>query len=144
MSPGMVNSAVDFCDRIGHIMAYGDGWYGGVYVAAMYSLAYVSDDIEYIVTEGLKAIPQQSRFYACMTDVINWHKQYPDDWKKCWEEIEKKWGTNDIACPDGVEVPFNIETYVNGAYIILGLLYGQGDFEKTIDISALYFSGRRL
>jgi hypothetical protein len=30
-----------------------------------------------------------------MTDVINWHKQYPDDWKKCWEEIEKKWGTND-------------------------------------------------
>ena len=24
---------------------------------------------------------------------------------------------------------------VNGAYIILGLLYGQGDFEKTIDIS---------
>lgn len=62
MSPGMVNSAVDFCDRIGHIMAYGDGWYGGVYVAAMYSLAYVSDDIEYIVTEGLKAIPQQSRF----------------------------------------------------------------------------------
>ena len=135
MSPGMVNSAVDFCDRIGHIMAYGDGWYGGVYVAAMYSLAYVSDDIEYIVTEGLKAIPQQSRFYACMTDVINWHKQYPDDWKKCWEEIEKKWGTNDIACPDGIEVPFNIETYVNGAYIILGLLYGQGDFEKTIDIS---------
>ena len=135
MSPGMVNNAVDFCDRIGHIMAYGDGWYGGVYVAAMYSLAYVSDDIEYIVTEGLKAIPQQSRFYACMTDVINWHKQYPDDWKKCWEEIEKKWGTNDIACPDGVEVPFNIETYVNGAYIILGLLYGQGDFEKTIDIS---------
>lgn len=135
MSPGMVNSAVDFCDRIGHIMAYGDGWYGGVYVAAMYSLAYVSDDIEYIVTEGLKAIPQQSRFYACMTDVINWHKQYPDDWKKCWEEIEKKWGTNDIACPDGVEVPFNIETYVNGAYIILGLLYGQGDFEKTIDVS---------
>ena len=32
-------------------------------------------------------------------------------------------------------MPFNIETYVNGAYIILGLLYGQGDFEKTIDIS---------
>lgn len=67
MSPGMVNSAVDFCDRIGHIMAYGDGWYGGVYVAAMYSLAYVSDDIEYIVTEGLKAIPPAKSF-LCMHD----------------------------------------------------------------------------
>lgn len=55
--------------------------------------------------------------------------------EKCWEQIEKKWGSNDITCPDGVEMPFNIETYVNGAYIILGLLYGEGNFEKTLDIS---------
>ena len=135
MAPGMVNSATEICDRVGHIMAYGDGWYGGVYVAAMYSLAYVSDDVEYVVTEALKSIPQETTFYECMTDVINWYKQYPKDWKKCWEEIEKKWGSSDIDCPSCVEVPANIGTCVNGAYIILGLLYGQGDFEKTIDIS---------
>ena len=105
------------------------------YVAAMYSLAYVSDDVEYVVTEALKSIPQETTFYECMTDVINWYKQYPKDWKKCWEEIEKKWGSSDIDCPSCVEVPANIGTCVNGAYIILGLLYGQGDFEKTIDIS---------
>ena len=70
MSPGMVNSATEICDRVGHIMAYGDGWYGGVYVAAMYSLAYVSDDIEYIVVEALKSVPQGSRFHECMSDVI--------------------------------------------------------------------------
>ena len=46
MSPGMPNAASEFCDRAGHIMNYGDGWYGGVYVAAMYSLSFVSDDIE--------------------------------------------------------------------------------------------------
>ena len=46
MSPGMPNAASEFCDRVGHIMNYGDGWYGGVYVAAMYSLSFVSDDIE--------------------------------------------------------------------------------------------------
>lgn len=135
MTPGMVNSATEICDRIGHIMAYGDGWYGGVYVAAMYSLAYVSDNMEYIVTEALKTIPKASRFHECMTDVIRWYKENPTDWRQCWNLIEQKWGSNDIACPDGVEVPFNIETYVNGAYIILGLLYGEGDFEKTIDIS---------
>lgn len=81
MAPGMVNSATEICDRVGHIMAYGDGWYGGVYVAAMYSLAYVSDDVEYVVTEALRSIPRESRFHACMADVINWHKQYPEDWK---------------------------------------------------------------
>lgn len=57
MSPGMPNASSEFCDRAGHIMNYGDGWYGGVYVAAMYSLSFVSDDIGFIVEEALKTIP---------------------------------------------------------------------------------------
>jgi short subunit dehydrogenase-like uncharacterized protein len=30
MSPGMPNTASAISDKIGHIMTYGDGWYGGV------------------------------------------------------------------------------------------------------------------
>ena len=56
MSPGMVNPASDICDRVGHIMNYGDGWYGGVYVAAMYSLAFYSDDVELIVNESTAVV----------------------------------------------------------------------------------------
>ena len=134
MSPGMPNAASEISDKIGHIMNYGDGWYGGVYVGAMYSLAFISDDIEFIVTEALKTIPKQSLFYQCMNDVINWYKQYPNDWKQTWFECEKKW-SSDIGCPDGVFVPFNIDAVINSAYILIGLLYGEGDFYKTIDIS---------
>ena len=60
MNPGMVNSSSVICDRVGHIMNYGDGWYGGVYVAAMYALAFCTDDIEFLVTEALKVIPEES------------------------------------------------------------------------------------
>lgn len=134
MSPGMPNTASEICDKVGHIMSYGDGWYGGVYVAAMYSLAFISDDINFVVSEALKTIPQKSNFHQCMLDVINWHKEFPNDWKRTWLEIEKKW-SEDYACPDGVHVPFNIESKINAAYIILGLLYGEGDFFKTMDIS---------
>lgn len=134
MSPGMPNAASDVSDKIGHIMNYGDGWYGGVYVGAMYALAFVSDDVEFIVTEALKTIPRQSTFYQCMNDVINCYKQYPDDWKRNWFECERKW-SQDIACPEGVFSPFNIDAVINSAYIIIGLLYGEGDFYKTIDIS---------
>lgn len=134
MSPGMPNAASEFCDRVGHIMNYGDGWYGGVYVAAMYSLSFVSDDIGFIVEEALKTIPEQSRYYRCMKDVIAWHKQYPGDWKRTWFECEKKW-SSDIGCPDGVFVPFNIDAVINSAYILIGLLYGEGDFSKTLDIA---------
>lgn len=40
MTPGMPNASCEISDRIGHIMNYGDGWYGGVYIGAMYSLCF--------------------------------------------------------------------------------------------------------
>src|SRR6476646_5178911 len=54
MSPGMPNTASAISDKIGHIMNYGDGWYGGIYVGAMYTLAFTSNDIQYVVKESLK------------------------------------------------------------------------------------------
>ncbi|MDO9634363.1 MAG: ADP-ribosylglycohydrolase family protein [Paludibacter sp.] len=134
MSPGMPNAASEISDKIGHIMNYGDGWYGGVYVGALYSLAFVSDDIHFVVNEALKTIPQESDYYKCMQDVIQWHKQYPNDWEKTWFELEKKW-TSEIGCPDGVFTSFNINAKINSAYVLLGLLYGEGDYGKTMDIS---------
>ncbi|MDX1285168.1 MAG: ADP-ribosylglycohydrolase family protein [Draconibacterium sp.] len=134
MAPGMVNTASEICDKIGHIMNYGDGWYGGVYVAAMYSMAFVSDNIEQVVNEALKAIPAESEFYKCMADVIAWYHEYPDDWKRNWFEVEKKWSA-DVGCPDGVFRDFNIDAKINAAYILIGLLYGEGDYSKTMEIS---------
>ena len=134
MAPGMVNAASEICDKVGHIMNYGDGWYGGVYVAAMYSMAFISNDVEQVVTEALKSIPVESEFYKCMDDVINWYHEYPDDWKSTWFEVEKKWSA-DIGCPDGVFKDFNIDAKINAAYIIIGMLYGEGDYSKTLEIS---------
>jgi len=134
MSPGMPKAAAEIADKIGHIMNYGDGWYGGVYVATMYTLAFTSDDINFIVEEALKAIPEQSRFHQCMKDVIQWHKDYPDDWKRTWFECQKKW-SEDIGCPDGALAPFDIDAVINCAYVLIGLLYGDGDFAKTLEIA---------
>ena len=134
MNPGMPNSASEISDKIGHIMCYGDGWYGGVYVGAMYSLAFISNDIQYIVEEALKTIPIESTFYQCISDVIKWHKQYPDDWKQTWFELQKHY-SEEVGCPDGVFVPLDIDAKINAAYIVLGLLYGNGDFTKTMEIS---------
>ena len=134
MSPGMPNTASSISDKIGHIMNYGDGWYGGVFVGAMYSLAFVSNDINYITNEALKTIPKQSEFYQSINDVLRWHKKYPSDWKQTWFEVQKKWA-NDISCPEGVFAPFNIDAKVNAAYVVIGLLYGQKDFTKTLEIT---------
>ena len=134
MSPGMPNTASAISDRIGHIMNYGDGWYGGVFVGAMYTQAFFSNDVRFIIGQALKTIPSQSEFYQCITDVIKWEQLYPADWKQTWLEVQKKWA-NDIGCPDGVFLPFNIDAKVNAAYVVMGLLYGGGDFTRSLEIA---------
>ena len=135
MHPGMPNAASTMSDKVGHIMNYGDGWYGGVYIGAMYTLAFLSDDISYIASEALKTIPAKSEFYQCMSDVIRWHAKYPGDWKETWLQLQKKW-SQDVGCPDGVFVPFDIDAKINAAYVLVGLLYGGKDFTKTLEIAA--------
>ena len=134
LSPAMPNTASKISDGIGHIMSYGEGWYGGVFVGAMYALAYVYDDVVTIVEEALKTIPSQSKFYKCQADVIACYKAYPNDWKRAWQLVQDKYDT-DLGCSEGVEMPLNIDATVNSAYVIIGLLYGQGDFGRTLEIS---------
>jgi len=134
MSPGMINAATEICDRTGHITNYGDGWYGGVFMAGMYATAFYSENMDFIIEQGLKIIPEKSKFYKSIRDVINWHKQYPDDWKQCWFEFEKK-HTSEKGCPEGVYNAFNIDASVNAAYVVIGLLYGNKDFFQTMDIA---------
>ena len=134
MSPGMLNTSAGICDKIGHIMNYGDGWYGGVYVAAMYSLAFVSNDINYIVEEALKVIPPESKFAQTMSDVIRWHKENPHDWKDTWFKVHRRW-SQEKDSPWGGFRPVNIDAKINAAWVLMGLLYGNGNFTKTYEIS---------
>ncbi|HLX92006.1 MAG TPA: ADP-ribosylglycohydrolase family protein [Puia sp.] len=134
MSPGMPNTASSISDKIGHIMNYGDGWYGGVFIGAMYTLAFTSSDVADIVDQALRTIPEKSNFHQCIADVISWHRQYPADWHQTWLELQKKW-SSDVGCPDGVFSPFDIDSKINSAYVVMGLLYGNGDFSKTLEIA---------
>lgn len=137
MSPGMVNASSAICDKVGHIMNYGDGYYGGVYVGALYSLALIShgpEDIEFVTEEALKVIPATSKFYQCISDVIRWHKEDPKDWKSAWFKVNRKWSM-DTSSPLGIFKPFNIDAKINAAWVVLGLLYGNGDFTRTFEIA---------
>ena len=132
MCPGMPQTAVKIADKVGHIMNYGDGVYGGMFVAALYTEAFFNNDIPEIVNRALLALPSESDYAKCVKDVVALHSVYPDDWRAAWKELESKWGDVDIC---GALEPFNIDAKLNGAYIVMGLLYGDGDFEKTMEIS---------
>ena len=131
--PGMPQESNRLCDVFGHVMNYGDGVYGGMFVAGMYAAAYFeSEDVGHVVRAGLACIPRESLYHKCIADVIRWHAEHPDDWRATWRKIEEKW-QDDIDCWPGH--PFNIDARLNGAYIAVGLLYGDGDFMKTLEIA---------
>jgi len=137
ISPGMPNMAIELGEKFGRLMNYGDGLYGGQFVAGMYAEAFFEDDMEKIVRAGLACIPEGSQYHECITDVLNWHSQNPDDWEKTWRLIEEKYNNNPdyrkFSC--GNEGNFNIDAKINGAYIVMGLLYGDTDPDQTIIIS---------
>ncbi len=132
MCPGMPQTASEIADKTGRIMNYGDGLYGGIFVAALYSEAFFESDIPKIIEKALLSIPAGSDYCKIVRDVITLHEQYPADWQAAWQELEDKWGDDDIC---GAGSPFNIDAKLNGAYIVMGLLYGEGDPMKTMEIS---------
>ena len=130
--PGLPQESNRFCDVFGHIMNYGDGVYGGMFVAGMYSAAFFEDDnVRFVLEKGLACIPAESLYHKCISDVIRWYNENPNDWLKTWQLVEDKW-QDDVDCLPGI--PFNIDARLNGAYIAMALLYGDGDPYKTMEI----------
>jgi hypothetical protein len=132
ISPGLPREAGRLCDVFGHIMNYGDGVYGGMFVSGMYTEAFFeNDDVLKVVRAGLACVPPQSKYYRCINDTIAWCLENPEDWVAVWQKVEAKYN-DDVDCMPGN--PYNIDAKLNGAYIVIGLLYGQGDLMTTMDI----------
>lgn len=128
ISPGLPRVSNAWGDKVGHMMNYGDGVYAGMAMAAMYSEAFFESDPRKLAEYSLKAIPAESGYAKMVRDVLDLHQQYPD-WQDAWKKLEPKWGRKDGELVSGVYVP------INGAYVYMGLLYGGGDFWKTMNIS---------
>jgi len=140
IAPGMPNVGIQLGEKFGRLMNYGDGLYGGQFVAGMYAEAFFETDMEKVVRAGLQCVPAGSQFHECISDVLKWYKQNPENWQKTWQLIEDKYQDNPayrrFSCnKDKENMDFNIDAKINGAYIVMGLLYGQGDPDKTIVIS---------
>ena len=135
--PGLVNEAAQKAFEIGHIMNYGDGVYGGVFVSAMRAASYTASSVEEIVRAGMAVIPDGTLFKDCMNIVLEGYEKGLD-WTVVWQQIETKYGKTDrcVTSKDGTSMSvMNIDAKVNAAYCAIGLLYGEEDFEKSVIIS---------
>ena len=124
MTPGLPQEANRIADRVGRVMNYGDGLYGGMFFGGMYAAAFFESDPRKVVEMGLRSIPADSGYGKIIADVLKWSAENPTDWQKTWHLITEKWDRDD-PCPDGALDDFNIDARLNGAFVALGLLYGE-------------------
>jgi hypothetical protein len=128
INPGLPRISNAWCDKVGHIMNYGDGVYAGMAMAAMYSEAFFESDPRKLAEYSLKAIPAESGYAKMVRDVLDLHKN-SYSWEEAWNILQKKWGEK-----DGKPGP-PLDVKINGAYVYMGLLYGGGDFWNSMNIS---------
>lgn len=137
MYPGLVNEAAMRAYEIGHMICYGDGVYGGVFVTAMHAAAYTAKSVEEIVDAGVSVIPAGTKFRGLMDDMVKAYRE-GKTWEQAWKIVEDQYGKTDKCvdcCEGGANAVMNIDAKVNAAYIVIGLLWGEGDFAKTVEIS---------
>jgi hypothetical protein len=132
IAPGMPQAAVDLGEKFGRLMNYGDGMYAGQFVGAMYAAAFFESDPVKIIETAVKAIPADSQYAGMVRDMVAWFKADPDHWEKCWEKCQEKYRSDkeyQKASNGGIDCK------INGAYVLMGLLYGKRDLDNTILIA---------
>ena len=136
LCPGLINPAIEIAWRVGHVMNFGDGVLGGVFVSAMHAAAFFAQSVDQIIEAGRQALPEGSIYRQVVQDILDWHAQ-GFSWEETWQLVQDRWGSAD-RCPTS---PYwsnpwhNIDAKLNGAYVLMGLLWGEGDFENSMRIA---------
>ena len=133
ISPGCPQEAIRLGNVFGRLMNYGDGVWAGQFIGALYAEAFFTDNVDALLDAGLAAIPAESDYAQMVRNVRAWHRENPKDWTACWEKIRAAYSkrfNKELRDSNG-----GIDVRLNGACIVLGLLYGEGDLDKSMVLS---------
>jgi len=129
-APGMINYAARKSGWAARITDDDWGIEPTIFYGALYSAAFFESDIQKLINIGLNFLPTNSRFAQTVKDMIQLYRKYPEDWRKARQEMAQKYYYNE---PEDTRTIWNAN--LNGACAVLALLYGQGNFQKTLDFA---------
>lgn len=124
-APGWMELAAEFAWRDAALSHVKNGIYGEMFFAAAISAAFVARDVQQVIHLALEEIPRASRFARMVVECLEWCENCPD-WFTAREKVEQVYGHYHW-----------VHTLNNAALVILALLYGQGDFGKTICLAVM-------
>lgn len=126
VTPGNPDLAAQFAAKAASVTHDGNGIYGGVFIAACISQAFVESNVRNIIEKGLSYIPADCEYTRVVRAVMDFYESHPTHWRDCFDYIYQNFGYD--------KYPGNCHIIPNTAVMILSLLYGKGDFSDTLNI----------
>jgi ADP-ribosylglycohydrolase len=123
--PGDPERAADFARRAASVSHGGEAVHAARVIAAMEASAFVERDIGRLLDTGVSLVPRDSVIARVIEDVRGWHAA-DGDWRRTRARIEERYGYHRYR---GI-----CHVVPNHALIVLGLLYGGGDFDLSLTI----------
>ncbi len=130
--PGMIKQATNRALWGARITNDDWGTHATMAYAAMISAAFFEDDVRKLVDIAIDAVPRTGPFSKGIRDVVTWHKQN-EDWRETRQRIHDKYYAykrGDYEAPVSV-----VSSLVNGLTGVMAILYGEGDYIKTVGIA---------
>ena len=125
VSPGMINVAGGIARRYAHVNGYAEGADGAVFVAACVSEAFFEKDPVKIVEKAARLIDPRSNYRQAIDQVLEGHRKGVS-FAELAHQTEDRWRA---------EYPQMNNAVANGALVAIGVLYGGGDFMKSLNVT---------
>ncbi len=125
--PGQPELAAEYAAKAASVSHGGNGIYGGQYVAAAIALAFTAKNIREVLEGALDYIPADCEYARATRAVIRFYdEQKEKNWREAYRYVRDNWGY--------AKYPGNCHIIPNAAVMILSMIYGEGDFDRTINI----------
>jgi len=125
VSPGDPEQAASLARRAASVSHDGEAIYGAQVLAAMEAQAFVESDIHALIDTALRFIPPDSTIARMIADIREWHADVPN-WHDARALMNEHYGYDKYGG--------NCHMVPNHGLIILSLLYGDDDFQKSLMI----------
>lgn len=125
MCPGMPRLAAELARRAAVVSHDGEAVFAAQAIAAMEAAAFVTSDVDVLLDVAQGIVPGDSLIHQLISDLRRWHAEHPD-WRTARELLDAEYGYHRYG--GGCHV------IPNHGLVILGLLYGGGDFSRSLSI----------
>lgn len=127
IAPAQPELAALLAERAASATHDGNAVYGASFLAAMVSAAFVESDVQRLIEIGLAQIPADSEYARVIGAMVTFHRQHPHDWHQGYAYLKANFGYDRYGG--------TVHVIPNSGVIALGLLYGEGDFSRTLRIT---------